>query len=161
GYVLFALAGSLHVLFIARIIDGFTGGNISTAQAAIADVTPGKDRAKAYGMIGAAFGLGVLLGPAFSPVISWAGGQAGGQERAAGPPITMLAPLWAAAGLSFTTATLAFFLLPETLPPENRRATRIRPGDLNPFAVLARAWAVPGAAVLLMAVMATGFAHAE
>lgn len=161
GYVLFAMAGSLHVLFIARIIDGFTGGNIATAQAAIADVTEPKNRAKAYGMIGAAFGLGFLLGPAFSAVISHGAGLIVGPDRAAASHITMLAPIWAAAALSFITACLVYFLLPETLPAELRRRTPIGPRDLNPFAALARAWMVPGAAVVLAAIFAMGFAHAE
>lgn len=146
GYVLFATAGSLHLLFLSRIIDGFTGGNISTAQAAIADVTPPKDRAKAYGLVGAAFGLGFLLGPTFSAVLSMWG---------------KYTPIWAAAGLSLFTAGLVWYALPETLPPERRRREPIGPRDINPFAVLLRAWAVPGAAILLVAFFAMGFAHAE
>jgi len=146
GYVLFATAGSLHLLLLSRIIDGFTGGNISTAQAAIADVTPPKDRAKAYGLVGAAFGLGFLLGPTFSALLSMWG---------------MYAPIWAAAGLSLITAGLVYFALPETLPPERRRREPIGPRDLNPIAVLIRAWVVPGAAILLFAIFLLGFAHAE
>ena len=54
------------MLFVARIVDGLSGGNISTARAYVADITEPKDRARAYGMIGAAFGLGFILGPAMS-----------------------------------------------------------------------------------------------
>ena len=64
GYVLFGIAGSLAMLFASRIIDGISGGNISTAQAVIADITGPEDRAKGMGIIGAAFGLGFILGPA-------------------------------------------------------------------------------------------------
>lgn len=146
GYVLFATAGSLHLLLLSRIIDGATGGNISTAQAAIADVTPPRDRAKAYGLIGAAFGLGFLLGPTFSAVLSMWG---------------KYTPIWAAAGLSLFTAGLVYFALPETLPPERRRREPIRARDLNPAAALLRAWIIPGVAGLLSAIFALGFAHAE
>jgi DHA1 family tetracycline resistance protein-like MFS transporter len=66
GYVLFGLARSLSVLFAARIIDGISGGNISTAQAYVADVTEPEERARGMGMIGAAFGLGFIFGPAIA-----------------------------------------------------------------------------------------------
>src|SRR6185503_7243472 len=64
GYVLFALAGSYGMLFFARLISGFSGGNISVAQAYIADVTSPAERSRGMGMIGAAFGLGFVVGPA-------------------------------------------------------------------------------------------------
>ena len=64
SFTLLALAHSLTMLFIARIVDGLSGGNITTARAYIADVTPPEDRAKRYGLIGAAFGLGFIFGPA-------------------------------------------------------------------------------------------------
>lgn len=158
GYVLFALAGSFHLLLLARIIDGFTGGNIVTAQAAMADVTPPKDRAKSYGLIGAAFGLGFLLGPAFSALIASAARSALGPDQ---PRAVLLAPIWAAAGLSLVTVTLVYFMLPETLPAERRRRERIGPADLNPLATLWRAWLLPGAAVLVVTLFCLGFAHAE
>ncbi len=64
-----ALAQSIAMLFLARIVDGLSGGNISTARAYVADITEPKDRARAYGLIGAAFGLGFILGPALSGVL--------------------------------------------------------------------------------------------
>ena len=64
SFVMLALAHSVTMLFAARIVDGLSGGNISTARAYVADITEPKDRARAYGMIGAAFGLGFILGPA-------------------------------------------------------------------------------------------------
>src|SRR5207237_2087153 len=69
SFVMLALAHSLAMLFAARIIDGLSGGNISTARAYIADVTEPKDRARAYGMLGAAFGLGLIFGPARTGVL--------------------------------------------------------------------------------------------
>ncbi|MEZ6241581.1 MAG: MFS transporter [Phycisphaerales bacterium] len=146
GYVLFATAGTLPLLYVARVIDGITGGNISTAQAYIADVTPRKDRAKAYGLVGAAFGLGFMLGPAFSSLLSH---------------LDLMAPVWAAAGLSLVTSGLVAALLPETLAPEARRKTPIGLGDLNPASVLVRTMRMPTVAVMLAAIFSAAFAHAE
>lgn len=70
GYVLLAFAGSLPLLFLSRIIDGITGGNISIAQAYMADVTDKKTRAKGMGLLGAAFGLGFMIGPAIGGYLS-------------------------------------------------------------------------------------------
>src|SRR5256714_10015522 len=66
SFVMLAVAHSVAMLFAARIVDGLSGGNISTARAYVADVTEPKDRARAYGLIGAAFGLGFILGPGLS-----------------------------------------------------------------------------------------------
>ena len=95
-----ALAHSVAMLFAARIVDGLSGGNISTARAYVADVTEPKDRARAYGLIGAAFGLGFILGPALSGVLSG---------------ISYTAPIWAAAGLTVVATVMAWFWLPETV----------------------------------------------
>jgi DHA1 family tetracycline resistance protein-like MFS transporter len=70
SFVMLATAQSVAMLFLARIVDGLSGGNISTARAYVADVTEPKDRARAYGLIGAAFGLGFICGPALSGVLS-------------------------------------------------------------------------------------------
>ena len=85
SFVMLALAQTLTVLFLARIVDGLSGGNISTARAYVADITEPKDRARAYGLIGAAFGLGFILGPALSGVLS---------------KVSYTAPIWAAAALT-------------------------------------------------------------
>jgi DHA1 family tetracycline resistance protein-like MFS transporter len=100
SFVLLALAKSLLLLFIARIVDGLSGGNISTARAYIADTTTDEQRAKAYGVLGAAFGLGFIIGPALSGMLS---------------PISYTAPIWVAAVLTMVAAVLAFFWLPETV----------------------------------------------
>ena len=91
GYVLFAFAGSLAALFAARIIDGISGGNISTAQAYVADVTGPEDRAKGMGVVGAAFGLGFIFGPAIAGVTVLWGPAAPGLAAAAMSACALLA----------------------------------------------------------------------
>jgi len=90
SFVMMALAHSLTMLFLARIVDGLSGGNISTARAYVADVTEPKDRARAYGLIGAAFGLGFIFGPALSGMLARLSRapQTPGSERS----IAMLTP---------------------------------------------------------------------
>ena len=100
SFVMLALATSLPMLFLARIVDGLSGGNITTARAYIADVTTPEDRAKAYGYLGAAFGLGFILGPALGGFFSRYG---------------YTAPIWVAAIVSVAATLLAWFWLPETL----------------------------------------------
>jgi MFS transporter, DHA1 family, tetracycline resistance protein len=98
SFMLLAVAHSIALLFVARIVDGLSGGNITTARAYIADVTAVEDRAKAYGLIGAAFGLGFIFGPALGAVFAH---------------ISYTAPIWAAAVISAAAAGLAFLWLPE------------------------------------------------
>ncbi|NJL29831.1 MAG: TCR/Tet family MFS transporter [Thermoanaerobaculia bacterium] len=102
-YVFMALAPTLPWLLVGRIISGITGASFSTAYAYIADVTPPEKRAASYGMVGAAFGLGFVLGPA-------AGGFLGG--------IDLRLPFWVAAGLTLLNACYGFFVLPESLAAE-------------------------------------------
>jgi multidrug resistance protein len=122
GYYLFGIGGSLCVLFLSRLIDGFTGGNLSTASAYIADVTPPQDRAKNFALLGAAFGVGFILGPALGGALS---------------QISLAAPAYAAGSLSLLSAIVGFFALPESLPAARRVATPFRLVDLNPFAPIA------------------------
>lgn len=161
GYVLFALADALPLLYLARVIDGITGGNIATAQAALADVTDPKNRAKVYGLVGAAFGLGFMIGPAIGAGITALTAWAMGPERAAASDLPTLAPVWASATLSMIACALVFFLLPETHPREKRRHAPIAPRDVNPLAALLDSWALPGIAMLLTVIFALGLAHAE
>jgi len=100
SFIMLALAHSIVMLFLARIVDGLSGGNISTARAYVADVTEPKDRARAYGLIGAAFGLGFIMGPALSGILA---------------RVSYTAPIWAAASLTLVAALMAFFWLPETV----------------------------------------------
>jgi DHA1 family tetracycline resistance protein-like MFS transporter len=104
-YLLMALAPNLSWLFVGRLISGITSASFSTAGAYIADVTPEEERAAKFGMLGAAFGLGFVVGPAL-------GGLLGG--------INLRLPFYAAAGLSLANAAYGFFILPESLPPEKR-----------------------------------------
>ncbi len=104
GFIIMAKAPSLSILLLARVIDGITAGNLSVAQAAISDVTRPEDRAKAFGIIGIAFGLGFFLGPALSGYLSQFGYEY---------------PAWLAAGLSFFSIVLTLFVLPETIPAKS------------------------------------------
>jgi DHA1 family tetracycline resistance protein-like MFS transporter len=100
SFVMLAVAGSLAMLFVARIVDGLSGGNIATARAYIADITTEENRAKAFGLLGAAFGLGFIVGPGLGAALS---------------RISYTAPIWAAAAITVAAAALAFFWLPETV----------------------------------------------
>lgn len=110
GFIVMGFSTTLLVLFIARIIDGVTAGNLSIAQAYISDVTKPEERTKAFGMIGIAFGLGFLLGPAISGFLSKFGFQW---------------PAFAAAFLSLTSILCTWFLLPEVKPHVDPNARRI------------------------------------
>ena len=99
SYLGLALATSLPLIFFARIIGGIAGANIATAQAYIADVTTPENRAKGMGMVGAAFGLGFIFGPAIGGLLSRLGPEA---------------PMWFASALCFANFTAAWFLLPES-----------------------------------------------
>jgi DHA1 family tetracycline resistance protein-like MFS transporter len=105
-YLLMALAPSLGWLFAGRVISGITSSSFSAAGAYVADVTRPEERAAKFGMLGAAFGVGFIVGPTV-------GGLLGG--------ISLRAPFWAAAILSFANFIYGFFILPESLP-ESRRA---------------------------------------
>src|SRR5918996_3614694 len=102
GFLMLGVADSLWMLFAGRILDGITGGNISTAQAYIADVTTNEDRAKGMGLIGAAFGLGFIFGPAIGGILSRWG---------------IHVPFLFAGALSLANAVLLYFVLPETVGP--------------------------------------------
>ncbi|HEV8426709.1 MAG TPA: MFS transporter [Pyrinomonadaceae bacterium] len=108
GFLVLGLATTVWMLFIGRILDGITGGNISTAQAYIADITTEENRAKGMGLIGAAFGLGFIFGPAIGGILSRWG---------------IHVPFFFAATLCFTNAALLYFTLPETVTPDHPART--------------------------------------
>jgi len=110
GYLLFAFTRSLGVLFASRVIAGIGGANIGTAQAYIADATTPDQRAKGMGLIGAAFGLGFILGPPMSGILSTIGTRHGLPGN--------LLPGLVAAGLSFTAFLIALSVLAESKPPD-------------------------------------------
>lgn len=118
GYIIFGLSEQLFpispwlmlaALFLSRIIDGITGANISAAQAYIADITTPENRARGLGMLGAAFGLGFMLGPALGGWLSTYG---------------LAVPVFVAATLSFVNVTFGYFVLPESLD-ESKRTSQV------------------------------------
>jgi len=145
GYALFALAGSLAMLFASRILAGICGANIATAQAVIADTTPPEGRAKGMGLIGAAFGLGFIAGPALAGILVRFG---------------TAAPGWGAATCSAGALAMAALFLPETralgAPLAGSRFS-------SPLRRLAQEWANRSLAPLLALgfLVVTGFAAFE
>jgi DHA1 family tetracycline resistance protein-like MFS transporter len=126
-YLLMALAPSLWLLFLGRLISGVTSASISTAYAYIADVLPPERRAKGFGLLGVAFGLGFVLGPAV-------GGLLGSMD----PRL----PFWVAGGLALLNFAYGWFVLPESLPPDRRAPFRWR--RANPVGSLALLRQHPG-----------------
>jgi MFS transporter, DHA1 family, tetracycline resistance protein len=105
GFLIMGWATSLPLLFVARIIDGASGGNISTAQAYIADISTPENRSRSMGLIGAAFGLGFTFGPMIGGIMS---------------RISYGAPFYFAAALAAVNVVLLYFILPESLSAEHR-----------------------------------------
>lgn len=131
-YIVMGLAPNLWWLFVGRVINGITAATYSTANAYIADVTPPEKRAASFGYIGAAWGVGFIVGPAL-------GGALGNIE--------LRLPFWVAAGLTLANAAYGFFILPESLPRERR--TPFRLSRANPIGALALAREVHGLVGLL------------
>src|SRR5215831_227681 len=113
GFLILGFATTVWMLFVGRIIDGISGGNISTAQAYIADVTTKEDRAKGMGLIGAAFGLGFVFGPAIGGVLSRWG---------------INVPFLFAGSLALGNAVLLYFVLPETVTADHPARTSAASG---------------------------------
>src|SRR4029453_6659503 len=128
SYLMLALATTLPLVFLARVVGGIAGANIPTAQAYIADVTTPENRAKGMGMVGAAFGMGFIFGPALGGVLS-----------RFGPSV----PMWFASALCLLNFTAAWFFL-----PESRAAAHRAPG-LGRLEVFRRAMTHPKLALLL------------
>lgn len=108
GFLILAYANALWIIFLSRVIDGLTAGNLSLAQAYISDVTKPEDRAKSFALIGIAFGMGFLIGPGISGYLS---------------QFSYQYPIFAAAGLSATSIFATYFLLPSTTPQAADAAT--------------------------------------
>jgi MFS transporter, DHA1 family, tetracycline resistance protein len=133
GYLLFAMGGGIWVIFLGRIIDGLTGGDVSAVFAYIADVTKPEERGRKYGIIGAVMGLGFIIGPTLGGLMSH---------------FSLLTPFFAAAGLTVINMIFGIFVLPESLDPKHR-ITDFTWHHLNPFVQLASAWAKPNLRKLL------------
>jgi len=112
GFIVLATAQSLWILFLSRALDGITGGNISVAQAYISDITDAEERGKSLGMIGAAFGLGFILGPVTGGLLSG---------------ISYRAPAWLGAALAAINLVLVATMLPESLTDEDKARLAARP----------------------------------
>jgi DHA1 family tetracycline resistance protein-like MFS transporter len=141
-YVIMALADSFWLLLIGRTLAGLAGATYITATAYVSDITPREGRAARFGLIGAAFGIGFVLGPAL-------GGVAAAWH--------ISAPFWLAAVLAALNVAFGLFVLPESLSTENRRPFGAR--DLNPFGTIFRAFRIPGLAIPLICLGLFEFAN--
>ena len=130
-YIFLSFAPTIGWLFVGRIIAGITGASFTTATAYIADITAPEDRAKNFGMVGAAFGLGFIIGPVLGGLL----GQYGSRV-----------PFITAAVLTFINLLYGFFVLPESLPVENRR--RFEWKRANPFGAFKQLKKYPAVAAL-------------
>ncbi len=126
-YIVMALAPSLGWLLVGRILSGITASSFSVSAAYVADITPPEKRAAGYGILGAAFGVGFVIGPAMGGVLGSIG------ERL---------PFWTAAALALISATYGLFVLPESLPPERR--SPFRWARANPIGALKLLRSYPG-----------------
>jgi DHA1 family tetracycline resistance protein-like MFS transporter len=141
-YVIMALANSMGWLFVGRILAGMTGASFTVGSAYIADVSPPEKRAQSFGLIGAAFGVGFILGPAAGGLLA---------------TVSERAPFWAAAALSLANFLFGLFVFPESLQPKDRRA--IDASSLNPAKGLVILLRFPWVAVMAAAMALTALAQ--
>ncbi len=141
-YVIMALASSFWLLLLGRTLAGLAGATYITATAYIADISTPEEKAANFGLIGAAFGVGFVLGPAIGGIAA---------------EISIAAPFWIAAVLSAGNALFGVFVLPESLTPDKRRPFGKR--DLNPFKSIFDAFRLPGLAVPLLCIFIFEFAN--
>lgn len=127
GFVLFGVGGALWVLLVSRIIDGLTAGDMPVMFAYVADITPPEDRARRYGLLGALSGIGFMIGPALGGLLAH---------------IDVAAPVFATAAIAVIIGLLSALALPESLPQQDRKAS-LDVAQLNPFKVIAGAFARP------------------
>lgn len=134
GYVLFGIGGALWILFLSRIIDGLTAGNISILFAYISDTTEPAERAKWFGYVGAVMGIGKIGGPAL-------GGLLGS--------MSIGLPFFITAGLIFLSGLAVYFLLPESLAPE-KRAKSLSLNSFNTFSHFKEIFKLEGIKLLII-----------
>lgn len=135
GYFVFGVGGALWVLFLGRLIGGITAGNLSTAGAYIADVSDPDERSKNFALIGTAWSLGLIIGPALGGIF----GQ-----------VSLEFPAFVAAGLSILNMALGLFLLPESLPADRRDRSPWKLRETNPILAIFDMWRKPGLGLLFM-----------
>jgi DHA1 family tetracycline resistance protein-like MFS transporter len=138
GYLVFGIGGALWVLFLGRAIDGITGGNLATIYAYAADITTPKERTRFFGLLGAAAGMGFVIGPALGGLLY---------------SVTHVyeSPVYFAALVTLLNTVWGYFAMPESLPPE-KRALNIPLYKLNPFIQLWDVFKLPQLRLLLVAV---------
>lgn len=132
-YVVMALAGSIWLLLFGRIVGGITAGTQSTATAFIADISSAEEKAARFGLVGAAFGVGFVIGPLIGGLLAEFGTRA---------------PFWAAAGLAAANLALGFFVLPETVTDRIRRPFEW--SRANPFGAFRAVSRMPGVGRLVL-----------
>ena len=141
-YLILGFASVLWVFIIGRMVGGVAGGTVPTAFAYLADISTSEDKAKNFGLVGAAFGVGFVLGPFLGGVLG---------------EINFRLPFFFSAGLSFLTFLLCFFYLPESLNSGKRRKFRLK--DLNPFASLAKAFIFRDLRIMFLCFFVISVAH--
>jgi DHA1 family tetracycline resistance protein-like MFS transporter len=141
-YVLLSLAPSIGWLVVGRVVAGMFGATFTPAGAYIADVSPPEKRAANFGLIGVAFGLGFIAGPALGGLL--------GESN-------LRLPFMVCAGLSFLNVLFGLLVMPESLKPENRRPLNWR--QMNPFGALRAVWRRPGVAALVPVFVAVQLAQ--
>lgn len=142
GYFIFGIGGSLWVLFLSRLLDGITGGNISIASAYIIDVSKPEERAGNFTLVGMAYGLGFVIGPALGGLL--------GQWN-------LNAPVFLAGVVFLVSTALIYVGLPESLPEDHRAKSRLAPKDFNPFASITQMAFKPGLGHILLIVALFNF----
>ena len=141
-YAIMALAQGFWILLLGRVLAGIAGATHITATAFLADISPPEKRAANFGLIGATFGIGFVMGPAMGGLLAaW----------------HVTAPFWVAGTLAAVGAVFGLLALPESLPPEKRR--RFGRADVNPFGAIRQAFRLPGLALPLMVLFAFEFAN--
>lgn len=140
-YLMLAMAPTIWLLLLARIVAGITAATYATATAYIADITPPAERGRRFGLIGACFGVGFVLGPLVGGLLA---------------TIDLHAPFYAAAGLAFANLVFGFFVLPETVTKATRRPFALR--RANPFGALKSVARLPGLRRVLTCFLILGIA---
>ncbi|MBT2130514.1 MFS transporter [Aliiroseovarius lamellibrachiae] len=141
-YVIMALSTGFWMLLVGRALAGIAGGTYITATAYLSDISKPEERAANFGLIGAAFGIGFVVGPGIGGLVAtW----------------HITAPFWLAAGLAGVNVLFGIFVLPESLSPEKRR--RITRRDINPFSSILDAFRLPGLGLPLVLLFIFEFAN--